>query len=123
MNESTNAPAVIYRRVASKNGPDSEKKLLTQEERCRRYAEGKGYSVAHVFTDDGIFGACADRPEVSEMLKFLRSKSGGQTHVIIDDVSRLARDTETHLVLRRLIADAGGILEAATADETEAVHD
>ncbi len=48
-----------------------------------------------------------------ERLSYLRANAKKEPIiVIIDDISRLARDLETHIKLRTSISDAGGKLES-----------
>jgi len=81
--------------------------------RCREYAERKGYAVVETFFDKAISGSLSDRPGVMAMLSYLKHHSGsGEIVVIIDDISRLARDTRVHTDLRLAIGLAGGKLES-----------
>lgn len=103
--------AIIYCRVSSKRQKAEGHGLVSQETVCRVYADNKGYTVAGVFQDD-LTGAIFDRPGIHEMLAFLRAHRKIAPIVIIDDISRLARDFRTHFDLRDAITSAGGILES-----------
>lgn len=51
------------------------------------------------------------------MLKFLQKHKRKEEHVvIINDISRLARDLEAHIQLRTAIGDAGGKLESPSIE-------
>lgn len=105
--------AVIYARVSSAKQVEEGHGLESQAMRCREYAERKGYEVVETFFDKAISGSLSERPGVMAMLSFLKHHSGsGEIVVIIDDISRLARDTRVHTDLRLAISLAGGKLES-----------
>lgn len=103
--------AVIYCRVSDDKQVKEGDGLNSQETRCREFAVRKGYEVLTVFKDD-IPGYKAQRPAMEALLAFLRSQKRAELGVIIDDVSRLARDVDVHKMLRVSIAGAGGRLES-----------
>ncbi|HEY3268268.1 MAG TPA: recombinase family protein [Armatimonadota bacterium] len=104
---------IIYVRVSSERQVREGNGLLSQEQRCRAYAEAKGYQVLAVFRDEGVSGALLERPGIQELLAFLQGRQGmGETIVIIDDISRIARDVSTHIRLRAAIKACGGRLES-----------
>jgi site-specific DNA recombinase len=107
--------AVIYCRVSSIKQATVGDGLRSQETRCRDYARTKGYEIIAVFSDD-VSGSRIDRPGMKDMLAFTRKRRATGTIVLIDDVSRLARDLSAHLKLRADIADAGGILESPSIE-------
>ncbi len=109
----SNGKSVVYCRVSSQAQLRKGDGLASQETRCREYAKHKGYSVEEVFYDEGISGKLLDRAKMRELLQFLKKNAKDEPIVIIiDDISRLARDLETHIRLRTAIADAGGKLES-----------
>ena len=108
--------AVIYCRVSSPKQVTEGHGLASQETRCREYAKHKGYDVVEVFHDEGITGKLLDRPNMKAMLAYLKKHRIANPIVIIDDISRLARDIETHLRLRASIAAAGGKLESPSIE-------
>ena len=109
--------AVIYCRVSSPKQVTEGHGLDSQETRCREYAKHKGYEVVQAFHEEGITGKLLDRPQMQAMLNFLNQHKRYQEHiVIIDDISRLARDIEAHIKLRSSIADAGGKLESPSIE-------
>lgn len=108
----SNAPngqkAVIYCRVSDPKQKTDGHGLESQETICREYAVRNGYDVIRVFQDD-FTGAHSTRPAMKEMLAFLRRQK--QTYyVIIDDLSRLARDVVAHQQLREAVKRAGAIM-------------
>ena len=108
-------PAVIYCRVSSKAQTKRGDGLGSQENRCREYATYKGYPVEDVFTDD-VSGSLADRPGILAMLDWLRKHRRQSPVVIIDDISRIARDVRTHFKLRELVTAAGGTLKSPSIE-------
>lgn len=112
-----NAKSVIYCRVSSQAQVRKGDGLGSQETRCREYARMHRYDVEAVFYDEGISGSLLDRPKMREMLDYLTKHSKKEPYVVvIDDISRLARDLETHIKLRTAINHAGGKLESPTIE-------
>ena len=110
--------AVIYCRVSSAKQVEEGHGLESQETRCREYAAARGYDVVETFHDRAVSGSLVERPGVVTLLGFLKkeSKSGGEHVVIIDDISRLARDIRVHSDLRLAIHLAGGRLESPSIE-------
>ncbi|QIG79927.1 recombinase family protein [Stakelama tenebrarum] len=115
MTETTEQNAVIYARVSSTKQKTQGHGLDSQESRCRDYAAYKGMRVVGVYKDD-ISGAASKRPAMERMLTYLREHRAEPHAVIIDDISRLARDMTAHLQLRAEIAEAGGILASPSIE-------
>ena len=115
MTDNEQKKAVIYCRVSSKAQTKRGDGLGSQETRCREYARMKGYEIVEKFTDD-LTGAIVDRPGMKELLSYLRRHRADNCVVIIDDISRLARDVEAHWELRRIIIRAGGRLESPSME-------
>jgi len=109
--QSTPTKAVIYTRVSDYKQTIDGDGLASQQVRCQDFAKHRQLEVEQVFQDD-ISGKHADRPGMRKMLIFLHdAKKKKQSYVVvIDDLSRLARDIEAYRALRRAIAEAGGIL-------------
>ena len=105
--------AIPYVRVSSKAQVNEGNGLESQEARCREYARFKGYEIGETFRDEGVSGGLINRPGIQKMLRFLKqNRKANRFVVIIDDISRLARDIRAHLDLRDAIADAGAELES-----------
>lgn len=106
--------AVIYCRVSSQAQLRNGQGIESQETYCRQYTGWKGYTIHQVFKDSGISGSRADRVGITEMLAFLRKHRKQRFVVIVDDISRLARDIRVHLDLRDAINECGAVLESPT---------
>ncbi len=107
--------AVIYCRVSSKAQTKRGDGLSSQETRCRQYADYKGYHIKKVFTDD-LTGQSIDRPGLQAMLSYLRSDRRNPHVVIVDDITRFARNVRVHFDLREAILEVGGILESPSIE-------
>ncbi len=109
--------AVIYTRVSSVAQSEKGHGLASQETRCREYARMKGYRIDKVFSDKAVSGLIVDRPGIQDMLRYIhKNRSDGDYVVLIDDISRIARDVEAHLNLRRAIDNAGAKLESPSIE-------
>lgn len=108
--------AVIYCRVSSAEQVRNGHGLQSQEQRCREYANYRGLDVIEVFHEEGVSGGLIDRPAISRMLSMLRVYKNQKFIVIIDDISRLARDLKAHIELRVAIQEAGGILQSPSME-------
>jgi site-specific DNA recombinase len=104
--------AVIYCRVSSQAQLRNGQGIESQETYCRQYAGWKGYTIHQVFKDSGISGSRADREGIMAMLAFLRKNRKQRFVVIVDDISRLARDIRVHLDLRDAINECHAVLES-----------
>ena len=86
--------------------------LESQEQRCRKYADERGYTVEMVFPDDISGGGdFIKRPGMRAMLAYLEAQAGKPYVVIFDDLKRFARDTRFHLELRNELASRGAVPE------------
>jgi len=111
MTRKTNHKAVIYCRVSTKRQAKEGNGLSSQQVRCAEYAHGRGHEVIEVFNDD-VSGKLASRPGFDAMLRFIRKNRKAEIVVIIDDVSRMARDVRNHFDLKEMIYAAGASLES-----------
>lgn len=104
--------AVIYCRVSSAKQVEEGHGLDSQATRCREYAARKGYEVIQTFHEKGVSGGLMDRPSFNKLIAFIKAQRREGIVVIIDDISRFARDIESHWMLRRTLKDIGGKLES-----------
>ena len=110
--------AVHYGRVSSKSQTERGDGLSSQETRCRAYADYKSYNVIQVFTDD-LSGQSENRPGLRALIAFLKSEQPKRYVVLIDDLSRFARNVRVHFDLREEVSAAGGILESPSMNISE----
>lgn len=122
-NEHTALPtkAVIYCRVSSKK-QEKDDGLASQEAHCREYAAARGYKVVEVFNEK-ISGSLANRPAMGSLLNYLRAHKAEGRVVIIDSITRFARDVVAHWHLRDALKKAGGILQSPSLEFGESSHD
>ncbi len=104
---------VLYLRVSDTKQIKDGSGIQSQETRGREYAKQVGFPVAETFTDEGISGKFRDRPDVQNMLAFLKKKKPGVQYVVlIDDISRLARDVRVYFDLRDALDEVGALLDS-----------
>uniref|UniRef100_UPI0035BE6E67 recombinase family protein n=1 Tax=Gilvibacter sp. TaxID=2729997 RepID=UPI0035BE6E67 len=119
--DSARPAAVIYARVSHAKQVAEGHGIDSQTTRCREFAARRGYDVVSVFTDD-MTGRVDKRPGMEAMLRFVK-KQKGSTVVLIDDISRLARDVRTHWNLRDELTNVGAVLESPTIEFGESPDD
>lgn len=112
LTEQEKPKAVIYCRVSSVKQVEEGHGLDSQATRCREYAERRGYEVIRVFHEKGVSGGKLDRPSFTQMIEFVKAQQDAAINIIIDDISRIARDVEGHWILRRTLKEIGGKLES-----------
>lgn len=118
--ETAQETAVIYARVSSAAQVAKWHGIESQATRCREFARMKHYCVCETFKDEAVSGGIIDRPGMRAMLAYLKKhRRGGEIVVIIDDISRLARDIKAHLDLRDAFSEAGGRLESPSIEFRE----
>ncbi len=83
--------AVVYVRVSTAQQVDGAS-LDNQEERCNEWALRNGVLVMRTFREEGASAKTANRPQLQEMLEFLRDKGHSINYLLIYDVDRLARN-------------------------------
>jgi site-specific DNA recombinase len=82
--------AVLYTRVSTDEQAD-DLNLSKQEDLCRSFCSSKGYNVLRVFTDVES-ARTTDRPAFQEMRLFCRRHRHELDCVVVQDLSRLARN-------------------------------
>jgi site-specific DNA recombinase len=113
--------ALLYTRVSSLSQKTQGHGLESQEQRCRQYAQQKGYQVEKVFQDSYTGeGDFFNRTGISALLKYLDERPHERYVIIFDDLKRFARDTQFHLKLRIEFKSRGAQVECPnfTFDET-----
>jgi site-specific DNA recombinase len=123
MHKNKGSWAVIYIRVSTDEQAVGALNLENQESRCREYCLRQGWQVDKVFTDSGESARTVARPEFQRMLAYCRTNRREIGYVVVQDLSRFARNAgdqaETIAELRRI-----GVLLRSTyesnIDETAA---
>ena len=98
--------AIIYCRVSSEKQVREGNGLEGQEHRCREFAKFHNLIVEKVFRDEGVSGGLINRPGINALLDHI-ADDGKKYCVIVDDMTRLARDVVAHFTLRKAISDVG----------------
>ncbi|MEH6477621.1 MAG: recombinase family protein [Sneathiella sp.] len=101
--------AVIYGRVSSVKQMAEGDGLESQLATCREFARSKGLMVEKEFSEVAS-GRLDTRKGMTELISYLRRSKGVKKAVIIDDISRIARDMGAYLKIKKEITDAGGSL-------------
>jgi site-specific DNA recombinase len=86
--------AVLYVRVSTDEQASGAQNLSNQEQQCRLFCEREGLSVMAVFVDPGESGRSVDRPEFQKMLAFCKEHRRQICSVVVQDLSRLARNLQ-----------------------------
>lgn len=98
--------AAVYARKSSDDSDRDQhnKSVSRQVAHARDFAEGRGWTVAEEYTDDGISGAeCVARPGLLRMLGDLKRFDV----VVMSETSRLGRDMIHNAVILDQITSAG----------------
>lgn len=111
MSRKNNQKAVLYCRVSTKRQAKEGNGLSSQAVRNAEYAASRGHDVIETFYDD-VSGKLASRPGFDAMLRFIKKNKKLGIVVVIDDVSRMARDVRNHFDLKESIYAAGATLES-----------
>src|SRR5258708_2851452 len=85
--------AVEYIRVSTKDQANSPHNLDNQRTECHSVCVGLRPSETKTFVDPGESARSMDRPEFQKMLDFCRKNKHRYRYVVIQDLSRLARNT------------------------------
>ncbi len=120
-----------YARVST----DKQNPLSIQDQfrKCREYAARQGWRIAeeHIYSDEALSGAGADRPGLSRLLGAAFSASAPFQAILVDDTSRLSRNRadiarlfeQLNFTGLRLVAVSQGIdTEHEQADVLLTVH-
>ena len=98
--------AVLYIRVSTDEQANGPLNLDNQERRCREYCQRQGWQVVEVFIDSGESARTVDRPEFQRMLAYCRANRREVRYVVVQDLSRFARNNrdqaQTIAELRRI---------------------
>ena len=100
---------MIYCRVSGGRQAKEGDGLNSQERRCSDYAKQQGWEVISVYHETAVSGSLLDRPAMNAMRDFLEAQSF-KVYVLVDDISRWARETQYHFALKKALEESGGVL-------------
>ncbi len=103
--------AVIYTRVST-NEQTKGHSLQQQEEKCREFCVQRGWEVDRVFVDRGESARSTDREEFRKMLVFCQKNRGRIGYVVVLNLTRFARNTEDHQMVRAELVRFGVYLRS-----------
>jgi site-specific DNA recombinase len=86
--------AVVYVRVSTDEQANGPLNLQNQEQRCSDYCKRLGISVVRVFVDPGESARSTDRPAFQQMLAYCKANQNDIAFVVVQDLSRLARNLQ-----------------------------
>lgn len=92
MNNLANKNAIVYCRVSSRKQVEQGNGISSQDSRCIHHAKSLGLNYIQTFKDEAVSGNIGDRKGFNEMLAFLDRRPRGSIVVLVDDISRIARD-------------------------------
>lgn len=106
--------AVIYCRVSTKEQVEEGNSLVTQEKICKEYALKQGYSIIHIFVEQGESAKTADRPQLQSLLSFCANRKNRVSAVIVYKLDRLSRNTDDYSQIRLLLKRYGVEIKSTT---------
>lgn len=105
--------AVIYTRVSTQEQV-ANLSLETQRAACADYCRRQNWDVDAVFEERGESAKTTERVEFRRMLEYCRKNRGRVDYVVVYALSRFARDTTDHLLIRRQLATVGVGIRSVT---------
>ena len=106
--------AVVYVRVSTEEQANGPLNLSNQERRCRNYCAQHGFNVEKVFVDPGESARTKERPEFKKMLAFCKSNRNSVGYVVVQDLSRFARNLQNQAETIHELGRHGIVLKSAT---------
>lgn len=100
---------VVYVRVSTTEqaGPGHHS-VEAQEILCRRYADANGFQVIDVLKDEGYSGLTTKRPGLIKLTEYTSKHSPEPIDaILVQDTSRMGRDTTEYLLFRRQLRECG----------------
>ncbi len=100
--------ALPYTRVSSDRQAKEGHGLDSQELRCKQYIQSLGYTLGPTFSDTASGGGDYNKREgVNELIKYIDQYPHRMFVVVVDDLSRIARDTKAYLALKESLKNRG----------------
>jgi site-specific DNA recombinase len=92
MNKQRPTGAVVYLRVSTDEQANSALSLPSQEKTCEDVARHKRLRIIRTFVDPGESARTAHRPQFQEMVRFCKTHKHEVGYVIVQNLSRFARN-------------------------------
>ncbi len=103
----------IYVRVSSERQVEGYS-LDSQTDICTKEASRQGFEVVKIFREEGVSAKTLDRPELADLLRFVKDKKNAINAIFVYHTSRLSRNTLDFLTLKSLFAKIGVSLISAS---------
>lgn len=88
--------AIVYVRVSTIQQVDGAS-LDNQEMRCQEWALRHGVLIVRTFREEGASAKTSNRPELQNLLEFIRAHGKEINYLIIYEIDRLARNMEDYM--------------------------
>lgn len=113
---------VVYTRVSTADqAAPGHFSLDAQEALCRRYAQANGFRVIEVLRDEGYSGRTTSRPGLRRLVEYSSPHPAKPVQaILVQDTSRVGRDTTEYLIFRRQLQERGITLIAVTQPNIDA---
>ncbi|HAA23739.1 MAG TPA: hypothetical protein DCP28_35050 [Cytophagales bacterium] len=99
--------ALVYCRVSSVKQLTDGNGIISQEHRCKEYAQQNKYPFRAAFHEEGVSGGSSDRPAFDALLALIDREPDQKFVVIVDDPKRLARSVELHIIYKKELLQRG----------------
>src|SRR5713101_7916653 len=96
--------AVCYARVSTVEQAEKNNSLSVQDGKFKNHCDRNGIGILETFVDKQSARTTAKRPEFQRMMEFCKRNHKRISHVIVADLSRLARN----------VVDQGATIAALT---------
>ena len=107
--------AILYVRVSTDEQAGQRYNVATQTSKVSDLCSRDGLTVAKTFTDSDS-ARTTDRPQFQAMLDYCRKHKGKVTHVVVADLSRLARNVADQAATITTLTQLG--IKLVSCDET-----
>lgn len=112
-NEHQKGIAVGYPRVSS-DGQVEGTSLDMQEDAIKKYCERENLKLDKIFRGEGESAKLLKRPELQELLAYIRANKGKITHLVVYKFDRFSRNLDDHLWLRKELIKYGVTVKSVT---------
>jgi site-specific DNA recombinase len=106
--------AVIYTRVSSKEQADTNHSLETQKKYCEDYCNKNNFNVLGYFGGTYESAMTDEREEFNRMMKFVKNKKEGISHIFVYTLDRFSRSGENAIYISSQLKALGISIIAVT---------